>query len=100
MAKIVITEFMDDDVVRELAETHDVLYEKDLVDRPGDLIAAARDCRALIVRNRTRVDIALLDQCPRLKVVGRLGVGLERIDLESLLLKDANGQHAVQATGK
>jgi (S)-sulfolactate dehydrogenase len=83
MADIVITEFMDDEVARGLAETHDLLYDKDLVDRPADLLAAARDCRALIVRNRTRVDAALLDLCPRLRVIGRLGVGVERIDLEA-----------------
>ncbi len=83
MADIVITEFLDEAVARELAATHDVLYEPDLVDRRDDLVAAARTCRALIVRNRTRVDAALLDQCPRLKVIGRLGVGVERIDLEA-----------------
>ena len=81
MADIVITEFMDDAVAAGLAATHDVLYEKDLVDRPEDLARAAAQARALIVRNRTRVDAALLDACPKLKVVGRLGVGLERIDL-------------------
>ena len=81
MADIVITEFMDDAVAAALAATHDVLYEKDLVDRPEDLVREAASARALIVRNRTRVDAALLDACPKVKVVGRLGVGLERIDL-------------------
>ncbi len=81
MPEIVITEFMDDQVVRDLVEARDVLYEPDLVDRPEDLVAAASQCRGLIVRNRTWVDAALLDHCPKLKVVGRLGVGLERIDL-------------------
>ncbi len=81
MADIVITEFMDDAVAAELAATHDVLYEKDLVDRPEDLAREAARARALIVRNRTRVDAPLLDNCPKLKVIGRLGVGLERIDL-------------------
>ncbi len=83
MADIVITEFLDEGVARALAETHDVLYDKDLVDKPADLLVAVRDCRALIVRNRTRVDAALLDRCPGLRVVGRLGVGLERIDLDA-----------------
>jgi (S)-sulfolactate dehydrogenase len=83
MADIVITEFMDDAVAAELAAMHDVLYEKDLVDRPEDLARAAAGARALIVRNRTRVDTALLDNCPKLKVIGRLGVGLERIDLDA-----------------
>ncbi|MHA1108525.1 MAG: hydroxyacid dehydrogenase [Alphaproteobacteria bacterium] len=83
MADIVITEFMDDAVAAGLAGDHDVLYEKDLVDRPEDLVREAGQARALIVRNRTRVDAALLDQCPKLKVIGRLGVGLERIDLDA-----------------
>ena len=83
MAEIVITEFMDDDVARALAEKHDVLYDPGLVDRPADLIAAAKGCSALIVRNRTRIDAELLEKCTNLRVIGRLGVGLERIDLEA-----------------
>ena len=83
MADIVIAEFMDDEVARALAATHDVLYEKDLVDRPADLVGALGDCRALIVRNRTRVGPELLGHAPNLRVVGRLGVGLERIDLDA-----------------
>jgi (S)-sulfolactate dehydrogenase len=37
--------------------------------------------QALVVRNRTQVNQALLDAAPRLKVVGRLGVGLDNIDM-------------------
>lgn len=83
MAEIVITEFMNDEVAAELAATRDVLYDPTLVDRPDDLAREAARARALIVRNRTRVTAELLDGCPELKVVGRLGVGLERIDLEA-----------------
>jgi (S)-sulfolactate dehydrogenase len=42
-----------------------------------------RDLPGLIVRNRTPVDKALLDLAPRLKVVGRLGVGLDNIDVKA-----------------
>ena len=41
------------------------------------------DADALVVRTYTRVNDALLDKAPRLKVVGRGGVGLENIDLEA-----------------
>lgn len=100
MANIVITEFMDDEVARELARHHDVLYDPDLVDRPDDLAREASDCSALIVRNRTRVDAKLLDRCPKLRVVGRLGVGLERIDLEAckargVEVRSARGANAI-----
>ena len=80
MADIVITEFLDEDVVRDLAKTFDVFHEPDLVDRREDLLAALIDARAIIVRNRTWVNQELLDAAPRLKVVGRVGVGVERID--------------------
>ncbi len=80
MADIVIDEFMDDAIAAELAEDYDVLYDPTLVERPDDLKAAIKDCRALIVRNRTWVNDALLDAAPGLRVLGRLGVGMERID--------------------
>src|SRR5262245_40980672 len=47
---------------------------------PGfDELLAKAD--GLVVRTYTRVDAALLDKAPRLKVVGRAGVGLDRIDV-------------------
>lgn len=45
------------------------------------LQAALRDAEALIVRNQTRVTAQLLDAAPKLRVIGRLGVGLDNIDL-------------------
>lgn len=79
MAEIVISEFMDEAAVAELGASFDVLYDKTLVDRPEALAEAAAGCRALIVRNRTQVRGALLDGA-NLRVVGRLGVGLDNID--------------------
>jgi len=83
MADIVITEFMDQAAVDGLATGYDVLYDTGLVDDPGALAAALADARALIVRNRTMVTRELLAAAPRLKAVGRLGVGLDNIDLEA-----------------
>lgn len=48
------------------------------------LLDLLSDCEALIVRNQTQVDAELLDHAPKLKVVGRLGVGLDNLDLEAL----------------
>lgn len=42
------------------------------------------DCEALIVRNQTQVDAELLGRAPVLKVVGRLGIGLDNLDLNAL----------------
>ena len=93
---IIITEFMDEEAVRELGRKFDVRYEPDLVDRRAELIAAMPTADALIVRNRTQVDSALLHGADRLKVVGRLGVGLDNIDVE---LCAARGIEVIPATG-
>lgn len=45
------------------------------------LASVAARARALVVRNRTMVDEALLAQCPRLLIVARAGVGLDNIDV-------------------
>ncbi len=96
MTDIVITEFLDQAVVRELAETHDVRYQPDLVERRAELLAALGGSRAIIVRNRTWVNQELLDAAPRLRVVGRVGVGVERIDQDACA---ARGVAVCPATG-
>lgn len=52
--------------------------------------------RAIVVRNATRVDAALLELAPHLEVVARAGVGLDNIDLAAT---DAAGVVVVSAPG-
>ena len=85
--RIVISEFMDRPAVDQLTSRFDVHYDKDLVDRPAELAARVADAHALIVRNRTRVDAALLSAAPKLHVVGRLGVGLDNVDIETCAIR-------------
>ena len=79
--KIVISEFMDASAVDSLRRDFDVHAQASLVDEPDRLRELLADADALIVRNRTQVSAALLQGAPRLSVVGRLGVGLDNIDL-------------------
>jgi len=81
--KILITEFMDGPAVAALAAAHETHYDPDLVLRRDELLARLADADALIVRNRTRVDEPLLAAASRLSVVGRLGVGLDNIDVDA-----------------
>jgi len=83
MPDIVIPEFMDEAAIREGLSDFDILYDPGLVDRPDELAAAVRQASGLIVRNRTQVRAPLLDAARSLKVVGRLGVGLDNIDVEA-----------------
>ena len=96
MTTILITEFMDEPAVAVLAERHATDYAPTLVERRADLLAALATTRALIVRNRTRVDEDLLAAAPELEVVGRLGVGLDNIDLDACR---ARGIRVIPATG-
>jgi (S)-sulfolactate dehydrogenase len=83
MADIVITEFMDEEALAAIPSKYSVLYDPKLVDRPAELARAAEAALALIVRNRTQVRGDLLIAAAKLKVVGRLGVGLDNIDTDA-----------------
>jgi phosphoglycerate dehydrogenase-like enzyme len=71
-------------------------YEPNLWRAPEALRQALAGATALIVRNRIRVDGALLEAAPRLRVVGRLGTGLDNVDQEAL---GARGVALVHAPG-
>ncbi|GAB4391093.1 MAG: hypothetical protein Tsb0032_01150 [Kiloniellaceae bacterium] len=96
MSDIVISEFMDEAAVDDLRGDFEVLYDAALVDRPEDLKAALAGARAIIVRNRTQVTAEVLAAGPRLVAVGRLGVGLDNIDLAAC---EARGVKVFPATG-
>jgi (S)-sulfolactate dehydrogenase len=81
VADIVISEFLDEDALKAVPSAFSVLYDPKLVDRPDDLAKAAKAARALVVRNRTQVRGDLLAGSGKLVVVGRLGVGLDNIDM-------------------
>ena len=96
MSDIVISEFMDEAAVDDLRGDFEVLYDAALVDRPEDLKAALAGARAIIVRNRTQVTAEVLAAGPRLVAVGRLGVGLDNIELAAC---EARGVKVFPATG-
>lgn len=85
---IIITEFMDEHAVRDLEADFEVLYDPNLVERTDEMFRLIGGCRALIVRNRTQVTRELLDHANSLQVVGRLGVGLDNIDVEACEARD------------
>jgi phosphoglycerate dehydrogenase-like enzyme len=51
----------------------------------------------LVVRTYTRVDEALLARCPRLKVVGRAGVGIDNIDVSACERAGVSVRHTPDA---
>jgi len=55
------------------------------------------DARGLVVRTYTRVDAALLEGAPKLRVVGRGGVALENIDLSACAARGVRVVHTPEA---
>ncbi len=81
MNDIVITEFLEAGAVDVLKKDFKVHWDRELWNKRGELEKLVSSLPGLIVRNRTPVDKALLEMAPKLKVVGRLGVGLDNIDV-------------------
>ncbi len=96
MTEIVISEFMDEAAVEDLRRDFAVTYDKGLVDGPEELARLAAGARALIVRNRTQVRGSLLAAGAKLEAIGRLGVGLDNIDIDAC---KARGIAVLPATG-
>jgi (S)-sulfolactate dehydrogenase len=94
--RVVISEFMDAPAVASLAARHDVDYRPRLVDEASALAAALPGAAAWIVRNRTQVRGSLLEAARDVRVIGRLGVGLDNIDVEACA---ARGIEVIPATG-
>ena len=79
--KVILTEYLDDEPAQWLAERTNLVRQS-----REDLDALKRelaDAEGLAIRTYTTVDEELLAAAPKLKVVGRAGVGLENVDLEA-----------------
>ena len=100
MTDVVITEMCNKEAVDQLAAEFKVHYDPTLWSKRAELEKLVADLPALIVRNRTPVDKGLIDKAKKLKVLGRLGVGLDNIDVKyceskGVPVKSARGGNAV-----
>jgi len=96
MSSILISEFITSQALETLRSKHSVVYEPELYKDRAALIAATQNVEALIVRNLTQVNEEVLAKASRLKVVGRLGVGLENIELPACAQRNIK---VIPATG-
>ena len=81
MSVIFISEFISRQALETLKQVHQVLYEPESYADQAKLASGLINADAWIVRNLTKVSADLVQGAKQLKVVGRLGVGLENIDL-------------------
>lgn len=83
MCDILVTEEIAGQALDELTTRFEVVVEPHLWRDTATLTERVSGCRALLVRNQTRVTRELLGGTDRLEVVGRAGAGLDNIDVRA-----------------
>ena len=96
MSVIFISEFITSQALETLKARHEVVYQPDAYSDPKQMADSLVTAQAWIVRNLTKVSKELVEGAKQLKVVGRLGVGLENIDLVACTQR---GIRVIPATG-
>ena len=81
---ILITEEVEGDAIERLSGTYEVSRDATLWQDEIRLKAAIHDARILVIRNQTRVTAALLEAAAKLIGIGRIGVGLDNIDMPAV----------------
>jgi glyoxylate/hydroxypyruvate/2-ketogluconate reductase len=80
--KITIARWVFDGVLQLLQRDFEVSPNpSDQIFLPSELSPRAADCDGLITAVTDRIDAAFLADCPRLKVISNIGVGVNNIDL-------------------
>jgi D-3-phosphoglycerate dehydrogenase len=78
---ILVTEDLQSPAIDRLAQKYKVRREPSLWKDAAGLKAAIGPARAILVRNQTQVTAEVLAAAPNLRAIGRVGVGLDNIDV-------------------
>lgn len=82
--KIVVCDPVSEKAILKLREYPE--FEVVVLDRrheESELIRAASDAAAFVVRSETKISRQVIESCRQLKVVGRAGVGVDNVDVEA-----------------
>jgi D-3-phosphoglycerate dehydrogenase len=83
MYKILISDKLGAAGLERLDQMMDTTYDMILNLSPDELLAKIPEYDALIVRSGTQVDAALIAAGTNLKVIGRAGMGVDNIDIDT-----------------
>jgi D-3-phosphoglycerate dehydrogenase len=78
---ILITEDLVAPAIEKLAAKYSVVREPTLWKNPAALIEKIREARTVMVRNQTQLNAEVLAAASQLTAIGRIGVGLDNIDV-------------------
>jgi D-3-phosphoglycerate dehydrogenase len=65
--------------------------------KPTELVASAKDYEVIIVRSRTKVTEEVIDAASHVKIIARVGVGLDNVDVKSAEAKKIRVINAPEA---
>jgi D-3-phosphoglycerate dehydrogenase len=77
--KVIICDGIDDVGISILQKAGlDVVYKPDI--ESDELLTSVNDCDVIVVRSRTKITKTVIDAAPNVKIIARVGVGLDNID--------------------
>ena len=82
MFNILITDKIDKSVIDQIKNPNKFFFDYQPEITPQDLIKIIPNYQGLVVRSRTKVTQEVIDKGHSLKVVGRVGSGLDNIDIK------------------
>jgi D-3-phosphoglycerate dehydrogenase / 2-oxoglutarate reductase len=100
--KILICDGMDESGLAVLRAAENLQVDTPEQPSPEQIKASLADYDAMVVRSRTRVTAAMLENARRLKVIGRAGTGVDNIDVAAassrgILVMNTPGANATAA---
>src|ERR1700749_3696889 len=81
MTDVLTPEDLDAPAIQRLSAPYKVVRQPALWKNPAELKTAIADARGILVRNQTQLTAEILAAAPNLKAIGRVGVGLDNIDV-------------------
>ena len=93
--RVLVARKLFDDVLQPLRETFDLQYnETDRSATPEELRAWLSDKQGALITGSERIDGALLDACPQLRVVATMTVGYDHVDVPACAARGVVVTHA------
>lgn len=94
--KVIVCDAIDEIGITILKKAGLVVDYKPEID-PDDLLTTVGQSNVIIVRSRTKITKKVIDAAPNVKIIARVGVGLDNIDTEYAELKGIKVLNAAEA---
>ena len=94
--RVIVCDAIDDVGITILKKAGLVVDYKPEID-PGELLGAVREFDVIIVRSRTKITKEVIGAAPNVKIIARVGVGLDNIDTEYAESKGIKVLNAAEA---